>query len=214
MKPRLQTSLGQHLVLTPQLRQALHLLQLPALELEAEIAAAVESNPLLDWAEEAPVTLSHDDGAPSAGSGDTASDAGERNRDDSEAWDPPDDGWSDTAGFEYAASGGRGGDDDSDPASRMVQTETLQDHLTWQGAGRGQRRRDLARDVPGLAHPGAGHAPAAGENRPAGRAECAVDARRHGFHPVALDREHATPAGGEIEAVRIGGQGWGHAGFR
>jgi len=28
MKPRLQTSLGQHLVLTPQLRQALHLLQL------------------------------------------------------------------------------------------------------------------------------------------------------------------------------------------
>src|SRR5690606_10244650 len=53
MKPRLQTSLGQRLVLTPQLRQALHLLQLPAVELEAEIAAAVESNPLLDWAEEA-----------------------------------------------------------------------------------------------------------------------------------------------------------------
>jgi RNA polymerase sigma-54 factor len=35
MKARLQTSLGQHLVLTPQLRQALHLLQLSALELEA-----------------------------------------------------------------------------------------------------------------------------------------------------------------------------------
>ena len=39
MKPRLQTSLGQHLVLTPQLRQALHLLQLSAVELETEIAA-------------------------------------------------------------------------------------------------------------------------------------------------------------------------------
>src|SRR3546814_7514707 len=37
MKPRLQTSLGQQLVLTPQLRQALHLLQLSALELESEI---------------------------------------------------------------------------------------------------------------------------------------------------------------------------------
>ena len=44
MKPRLQTSLGQHLVLTPQLRQALHLLQLPVIELEAEIGG-VETGP-------------------------------------------------------------------------------------------------------------------------------------------------------------------------
>ena len=51
MKPRLQTSLGQQLVLTPQLRQAIHLLQLSAVEIEQELAAAVESNPLLDWAE-------------------------------------------------------------------------------------------------------------------------------------------------------------------
>src|SRR3546814_11161389 len=54
MKPRLQTSLGQPLVLTPQLRQALHLLQLSALELESEINDAVESNPLLDWDESEP----------------------------------------------------------------------------------------------------------------------------------------------------------------
>ena len=51
MKPRLQTSLGQQLILTPQLRQALHLLQLSSLELETEITLAVESNPLLDWDE-------------------------------------------------------------------------------------------------------------------------------------------------------------------
>jgi DNA-directed RNA polymerase specialized sigma54-like protein len=56
MKARLQTSLGQHLVLTPQLRQSLHFLQLSAHELEAELAEAVESNPLLDWTEPAPVT--------------------------------------------------------------------------------------------------------------------------------------------------------------
>ena len=49
MKPRLQTSLGQHLVMTPQLRQAIRLLQLSTAELEIEIASAVESNPLLDW---------------------------------------------------------------------------------------------------------------------------------------------------------------------
>ena len=55
MKTRLQTSLGQQLVLTPQLRQAIHLLQLSGIELEAELAAAVESNPLLDWEEPAPL---------------------------------------------------------------------------------------------------------------------------------------------------------------
>ena len=53
MKPRLQTSLGQHLVMTPQLRQAIRLLQLSTAELEVEIASAVESNPLLDWEEPA-----------------------------------------------------------------------------------------------------------------------------------------------------------------
>ena len=63
MKPRLQTSLGQHLILTPQLRQALHLLQLSALEVEEEIKAAVESNPLLDWDESEPLRVSDGDGA-------------------------------------------------------------------------------------------------------------------------------------------------------
>ncbi len=51
MKPRLQATLGQQLVMTPQLRQAIRLLQLSAAELETEIAQAVESNPLLDWTE-------------------------------------------------------------------------------------------------------------------------------------------------------------------
>ena len=52
MKPRLSPALQQHLVLTPQLRQAIRLLQLSTVELEAEVAEAVASNPLLDWAEE------------------------------------------------------------------------------------------------------------------------------------------------------------------
>ena len=51
MKTRLQTSLGQQLVLTPQLQQAIKLLQMSTTELELEIAQAVESNPLLDWAD-------------------------------------------------------------------------------------------------------------------------------------------------------------------
>ena len=67
MKPRLQTSLGQQLVLTPQLRQAIHLLQLSAVEIEQELATAVESNPLLDWAEPGDTGESRD----ATGSGDT-----------------------------------------------------------------------------------------------------------------------------------------------
>lgn len=49
MKPRLSPSVQQQLVLTPQLRLAIRLLQLSSVELEAEISEAVASNPLLDW---------------------------------------------------------------------------------------------------------------------------------------------------------------------
>lgn len=52
MKPSLQLRLGQHLAMTPQLQQAIRLLQLSTLELHLEIAQALESNPLLDVAEE------------------------------------------------------------------------------------------------------------------------------------------------------------------
>src|SRR5205085_735264 len=55
MKTSLTTKLGQQLTLTPQLRQAIHLLTLSAAELESEINLALESNPLLERAEDAPV---------------------------------------------------------------------------------------------------------------------------------------------------------------
>lgn len=123
MKPRLQTSLGQHLVLTPQLRQALHMLQLSALELEAEITAAVESNPLLDWEESAPLQVG--DGQAQ----ETASDDTPRERETGEAaaWEGDDEPWSERGG----GSGG-GMDDDLDGSERIASVETLQDHLSWQ----------------------------------------------------------------------------------
>jgi RNA polymerase sigma-54 factor len=52
MKPSLQLRLGQHLAMTPQLQQAIRLLQLSSLELELELRQAMESNPLLDLDEE------------------------------------------------------------------------------------------------------------------------------------------------------------------
>ncbi len=48
MKPSLQLSIGQQLTLTPQLQQAIRLLQLSTIDLQQEIQQAVESNPLLE----------------------------------------------------------------------------------------------------------------------------------------------------------------------
>lgn len=127
MKTRLQTSLGQQLVLTPQLQQAIKLLQMSTTELELEIAQAVESNPLLDWAD------SSDDGA---GAG---SDAGDDHGADSDA--PPEpaqasgDDWA-PAEQDWSNPGSSGSfDDDEDTGSaaeRVAEVETLADHLLWQ----------------------------------------------------------------------------------
>lgn len=48
MKPSLQLSIGQHLTLTPQLQQAIRLLQLSTIDLQQEIQMIVESNPMLE----------------------------------------------------------------------------------------------------------------------------------------------------------------------
>lgn len=114
MKPRLQTTLGQHLVMTPQLRQAIRLLQLSSVELELEITQAVESNPLLDWDEQAPAESQADaDGAPEAPA------------DEEQAvWEASDDGWQERSG---SAPG-----DDGTAAEQVAEPDSLQDHLLWQ----------------------------------------------------------------------------------
>ena len=118
MKARLQTSLGQQLVLTPQLRQAIHLLQLSALELDAELAAAVESNPLLDWVEAEPQTATADE--PESGADP-----------DSGSQEPP--SWSNDGEPWQQRSGSFDGDDDEgDAAERVAEAESLRDHLLWQ----------------------------------------------------------------------------------
>jgi RNA polymerase sigma-54 factor len=48
MKQSLQLSIGQHLTLTPQLQQAIKLLQLSTIDLQQEIQLTVESNPMLE----------------------------------------------------------------------------------------------------------------------------------------------------------------------
>lgn len=120
MKARLQTSLGQQLVLTPQLRQAIHLLQLSTLELEEEIAEAVESNPLLDWAEPESIQVDGDVRPPE-----------ERVIElppDPEPWDRQAEPWEERRGPSMEQDDGA----ESDIAERIAEGESLQDHLLWQ----------------------------------------------------------------------------------
>ena len=53
MRPTLQLRIGQQLTMTPQLQQAIKLLQLSTLELQQEIQEVLESNPLLEVDEKA-----------------------------------------------------------------------------------------------------------------------------------------------------------------
>ncbi|MGE6332782.1 RNA polymerase factor sigma-54 [Stenotrophomonas sp. NPDC077659] len=123
MKTRLQTSLGQQLVLTPQLQQAIKLLQMSTTELELEIAQAVESNPLLDWDD----SSDGDDasgGAPGADS-DAPPEPAASSSDD---WAPAELDWNNPG-----SSGSFDDDEDTGSAAeRVAEVETLADHLLWQ----------------------------------------------------------------------------------
>ena len=55
MRPTLQLRIGQQLTMTPQLQQAIKLLQLSTLELQQEIQEVLESNPLLEIDEKAQI---------------------------------------------------------------------------------------------------------------------------------------------------------------
>lgn len=124
-------------MLTPQLRQALHLLQLSSLELEAEIASAVESNPLLDWAESHPEFETSAASTTEGGNSETgptqSADAGneqEREQRDNgegdEHWDIGE-SWGSGSGGNFDDEGGS-----NDPVDRLVDEESLHDHLSWQ----------------------------------------------------------------------------------
>ena len=52
MKQSLQMKMGQQLAMTPQLQQAIKLLQLSTLELQTEIQSALENNPMLEMQDE------------------------------------------------------------------------------------------------------------------------------------------------------------------
>lgn len=148
MKPTLQLQIGQHLAMTPQLQQAIRLLQLSTLELQQEIQEALDANPMLETADDDGEPAEPVDSTPidyaaaeallasesheAAGTGDEPA-ALDINNNESMPDDlPVDSVWEDVFSSGGSSPAGSPDDDDSSFESRNAAPETLADHLVWQ----------------------------------------------------------------------------------
>src|SRR5262245_23877279 len=130
LKPALQLRLGQQLTMTPQLQQAIRLLQLPVLELQAQIREALETN----------VMLESEDEAGSLETGDTVVEPQFENAPQTQTAEAPetqtevdtidDPEWGDNQVTGQSESPWSG--DDHSQEFSDTSGETLQEHLTWQ----------------------------------------------------------------------------------
>jgi RNA polymerase sigma-54 factor len=137
MKQSLSLKLGQHLTMTPQLQQAIRLLQLSTLDLRLEIQQAIETNPMLELVEDndeevVAESTNTDDESPPVDTDDIRELPGS---DDESALQTPEDlpvdsAWDDV--FQAAAPTQTGADDDFDGTERTGTEDSLQDHLRWQ----------------------------------------------------------------------------------
>jgi len=76
LKPALQLKLGQQLTMTPQLQQAIKLLQLPVLELQAQVMEALETNVMLEQEEDDSIDLTSLDQLAPTGEAETEAEFG------------------------------------------------------------------------------------------------------------------------------------------
>ncbi|MFP5348554.1 MAG: RNA polymerase factor sigma-54 [Gammaproteobacteria bacterium] len=140
MKQSLDLRLGQHLTITPQLQQAIRLLQLSSLELQQEIQEALESNPLLEEGEdESDADAKGDNAEPSDSTeSDTSADGESEPELDMEQaslaeTDGADPDWEESFESGTAApTSTRDGAERPDIDARNARPQTLRDHLLWQ----------------------------------------------------------------------------------
>ncbi len=136
MKQTLQLKIGQTLTMTPQLQQAIRLLQLSTLELQTEVQTILDSNPMLeqDEGEQEPVDKASDDGADdSPGTAATEETMAAENTDTIPDELPTDSSWDDTYDSGLTNLSAPGHDDRRDIFETMSSgSEGLQDHLHWQ----------------------------------------------------------------------------------
>jgi RNA polymerase sigma-54 factor len=154
MKQSIQLRLGQHLTMTPQLQQAIRLLQLSSMELQTEIQETIEANPMLEMnegTEEDFREYNDSDNPPGAADADAVHDhnaaeisdkdtqPGQDNRDteiDMQQTEIPDDLPVDTI-WDDIYDGGPAHAASSEYSDREVEihdtnSQTLQEHLLWQ----------------------------------------------------------------------------------
>ena len=150
MKASLELRIGQQLTMTPQLQQAIRLLQLSTLDLQQEIQQALESNPMLEQEEQQPseADASRDkNDLTDAGLTDfnetTKTEKADETKETQEDWAesiptdlPVDSGWDDVyqpPSMGSLSSGSSSSDfSGDDVAARTGSSETLQNHLEWQ----------------------------------------------------------------------------------
>ncbi|WP_295882633.1 RNA polymerase factor sigma-54 [uncultured Thiohalocapsa sp.] len=138
MKQTIQLRLGQQLTMTPQLQQAIKLLQLSTLDLQREIQEALESNLMLESADEAEAEIDTTELEASRRQQEAQADGEVRPEQASMPEDlPVDSSWSDTFdSYIGSSSGGTGagteGGADLDPFAQHSRPQTLHDHLEWQ----------------------------------------------------------------------------------
>ncbi|MDH3640241.1 MAG: RNA polymerase factor sigma-54, partial [Gammaproteobacteria bacterium] len=137
MKQSLELKLGQRLTMTPQLQQAIRLLQLSSLELQTEIREALEENPLLEEKE-----AEHDEPEEGEARGDTTNNDEQPVRDSdleladgtalADTSDLPSD-WAEEFETPIASNVRNSNNDLSfDYDGRNSSPITLRDHLEWQ----------------------------------------------------------------------------------
>lgn len=159
MKVSLQLKLGQQLTMTPQLQQAIRLLQLSTLDLQQEIQEALESNPMLelheddsgssdssDYESSSTEHDNHNDQKHESDNFKNSSDSSSSSMENENSTESSSDDWSDNIPDDLPvdtmwediypnnapSSGSASEDDIGSFESRNSQNESLNDHLQWQ----------------------------------------------------------------------------------
>lgn len=140
MKPSLGLNVSQNLVMTPQLQQAIYLLQLSTLDLQQEIQQALEDNPLLELEEEEEEQLIADPFDTSTREAQKAAEEQESAPTEMNEWDDQnlpeelavDTAWDDIYTHDYGSGSGAGSAADYEDYERDTAVTSLSDHLLWQ----------------------------------------------------------------------------------
>jgi RNA polymerase sigma-54 factor len=155
LKASLQLRLGQQLTMTPQLQQAIRLLQLPSLELQAHIRELLESNVMLEAEEDTEATSTFE--ALGAGPNDrelppgaAEEPSGNRDREEAEpSVEIVEDGWTETSAAPGDSSSWNADDEERQQEFQDGRGESLQEHLQWQleMAALSERQRAVGRAI-------------------------------------------------------------------